>query len=341
MLIVHLICSFTTGGAETMLVDIANEQVSDGHQVVLFIINDLLDERLLSSLDKKIHIVKIGRRPGSRNVGSIFRLNRMLFRYKGAVLHCHDSVIAGMLLPIFDKSLYLTIHTIGVSGRFLNRYSKIFSISDSVQKELAQRVGFESIIIHNGVVVNRVRQKQRLQLTNLFRIVVVSRLDHLVKGQHVLLEALALIKKQGILFHVDFIGDGVSREYLQSLVKEYRLECSVSFLGLKSREYIYETLAEYDLFIQPSIIEGFGLTVIEAMLARIPVLVSGDGPVEIIKEGQYGFAFEKGNAKACAEKINDIYSSYSQLESLTSQAFRYARENFSISSTTMKYIENY
>lgn len=341
MIIVHLICSFTTGGTETMLVDIANEQVSRGHQVVLFIINDVVEERLLSYLDKQISIIKIGRKPGSRDIGSIIKLNTKLYRYKGAVMHCHDSVIAGMLAPVFYKFLSLTLHTTGVSEKFLGRYAKIFSISDSVQQELKQRTGIYSSVIYNGVAINRIRQKDSYELLGPLKIIVVSRLDYRIKGQHILLDALSIIKSRNIKFKVDFIGEGKSLEYLLSLVQTYNLEDSVNFLGLKSREYIYENLSTYDLFVQPSIIEGFGLTVIEAMLARVPVLVSGDGPVEIIQTDQYGFAFDKGNAKECAKKIMNIYYSYSQLKPLTDLAFKYAQKNFSISATALAYIESY
>ena len=57
--------------------------------------------------------------------------------------------------------------------------------------------------------------------------------------------------------------------------------------GFKSREYVYENLCQYDLYVQPSIFEGFGLTLAEAIAAEVPVITSDlEGPVEVIAGGQ-------------------------------------------------------
>ena len=58
------------------------------------------------------------------------------------------------------------------------------------------------------------------------------------------------------------------------MVVELNLEKHVRFLGNQSREYVYSHLKDYDLFVQPSRFEGFGLTVAEAMAACVPVLVT-------------------------------------------------------------------
>lgn len=54
----------------------------------------------------------------------------------------------------------------------------------------------------------------------------------------------------------------------------------------KNQEWIYHNLCNFDLFIQPSRFEGFGLTVAEAIAAKVTVLVSNiQGPMEIIDDG--------------------------------------------------------
>ena len=59
--------------------------------------------------------------------------------------------------------------------------------------------------------------------------------------------------------------------YNIGLVQEYNLNSYISFLGSKDTHYIEQHLKDYDLLVQPSRIEGFGLTVAEAMAAKVPV----------------------------------------------------------------------
>lgn len=76
--IVHCICSFNVGGAETMLVDIMNEQVLK-YEVTLVILNDSYSQSLLDKLVPAVKIVKINRPSGSRNPWYIASLNYRLF----------------------------------------------------------------------------------------------------------------------------------------------------------------------------------------------------------------------------------------------------------------------
>ena len=66
------------------------------------------------------------------------------------------------------------------------------------------------------------------------------------------------------------------------LTAELHAETYVRFLGKQTQDYVAAHLTDYDLFVQPSRWEGFGLTVAEAMAAGVPVLVSeGQGPAEV------------------------------------------------------------
>src|SRR5690606_31369506 len=143
---------------------------------------------------------------------------------------------------------------------------------------------------------------------NNFRIIQVSRLDAEKKGQHIAIEALKLLMERNTSNIVlDFIGAGTSYDALKKQVKDNNLESYAHFLGLRDRDYIYKQLKNYDLLIQPSFYEGFGLTIVEAMAAKIPVLVSNiDGPIEIVQNGKYGFFFECGNALELSSKIEEV-----------------------------------
>ncbi|MFH1766729.1 MAG: glycosyltransferase [Patescibacteria group bacterium] len=174
----------------------------------------------------------------------------------------------------------------------------------------------------------------------------VSRLECKQKAQDILLNALHFV----VYFHeikniyLDFIGDGPSCDYLKALTKELELDSYCSFLGQKSREFINANLKDYNLLVQPSTFEGFGLTVVEGMAARIPVLVSNiDGPIEIIQHGKLGYLFEVGNPRDCGKQIINIMSEYEKqgLKEKVDLAYRYALEHFDVKQTAVDYITQY
>lgn len=158
--------------------------------------------------------------------------------------------------------------------------------------------GFGNVeTIYNSIDVEAISSKANYQYDNKnqsFQIVQVARLEHEIKGQHLLLRALALLLKQGLNVEVSLIGVGNSKVYLEKLSNDLGISTHVHFLGLKDRAYIYSHLCDYHLMVHASLCEGFGLTVAEGMVAGLPVVVSkNDGPAEVIGYGKYGYMCEK------------------------------------------------
>ena len=112
----------------------------------------------------------------------------------------------------------------------------------------------------------------------------------------------------------------------------------------KSRDWIYENLKEYDILLQPSRFEGFGLTIIEGLGAKLPVVTSNiEGPTEILQGGKYGFLFNNGSVEDLANRIQEIYVLYrrNKIEEFVEKNYSYAIKNFSIQDTTTKYQKYY
>ena len=125
-------------------------------------------------------------------------------------------------------------------------------------------------------------------------------------------------------------------------VKKLHAESVVSFLGVKPQPYIAEHLADYDLFVQPSRWEGFGLTVAEAMAAKVPVLVSeGQGSAEVTCGNKFGWTFENGNSNDLAEKIKYLYDNYDEAMDKANSALNYVQNTYDVSVTARKYLDNY
>lgn len=171
------------------------------------------------------------------------------------------------------------------------------------------------------------------------RLIQVSRLDYKKKGQDLLIKAVAELNG---LIEVDFIGDGESLAYLNGLSRSLDTERYVHFLGKKPQSFISENLQNYDLFVQPSRYEGFGLTVAEAMAAQLPVLVTeGEGPAEITCNEKYGWTFKNGDVDDLVNKIVCIQRLYSEAMDKAEKAKQYVCNNYDVSVTARKYLEEY
>ncbi len=127
------------------------------------------------------------------------------------------------------------------------------------------------------------------------------------------------------------IGDGPIRATLESLAQELGVSDSVIFAGQKPWEYIGKYYAVGDVFTTASTSETQGLTYIEAMAAKIPVVAKRDQSVkDIITDGETGLYFDEPEElpkklftaltdKVLVEKI--IKQGYSCIQPLSAEAF--------------------
>lgn len=346
MKIVHIIWALGVGGAESMLVDIVNEQ-SETENIHIVIINNHIDKVLLSGMSNKVKVHKINRTPGSKNIIDIIRLNYLLIRLKPDVIHSHNGDIINLItiMKLFKTRLFLTVHNTNIKFDNFQKYHKIFSISNAVRNDILARSGINSEVVYNGIDIEHIQKKQNYSF-EIFKIVQVGRLYNKQKGQDRLLKALSiLIHKYTINnIYIDFIGEGESKEELISLAENLKITKYCNFIGKKDREYICNNLKNYDLLVQPSYYEGFGLTVAEGLAAKVPVLVSDiEGPMEIIKNGKFGFFFRAGDCKDCADKIVDILELYgsSDLHSKIENGYKHVAKKFNIKKTVKRYLNNY
>ena len=344
MKILHLLPGLKVGGQETMIVNVANEQVKTD-DVIVMIINDDYDVHLLSLFDERVKIVLIGRPRSSKNPLWLLKLNYKIWRLHPYVVHSHYEKTVMYLLRYGYKFVY-TIHGFTIPPKYLRKNRNLIAISKGIQEDVKRRADMDSTVIYNGLKTESIRQRKTITAYNdnePFKIVQVSRLYHEIKGQDILIKAVAKLRDMGYTnVQLDFIGDGPSMIYLQDLVEKFKLE-NVCFWGTKTIEYINEHLCDYNLLVQPSRHEGFGLTVAEAMVAKIPVVVSDcSGLLEVVDNGRHCLVFKKDDVDDCIEKILEIMNTETvTLQKRVNAAYEYVNNHFSVKITARKYIDFY
>lgn len=135
------------------------------------------------------------------------------------------------------------------------------------------------------------------------RILTVGRLSK-EKGQHLTIPVLARLKKEGYNVRWYCIGEGNSRNEYEELVKKYKVEEDYIFLGASTNPYSF--MRDCDIYVQPSIHEGYCITLAEARCFDNPIVTTNfTGAIEQISHG------ESGLISQCNE--NDIYLNIKRL----------------------------
>jgi len=127
------------------------------------------------------------------------------------------------------------------------------------------------------------------------------------KGFATAIEAFSLLKKEGSQAKLVIAGDGPERMKLEKLTNELGLNNSVTFKGNLKEEEIYPLFNEATVVIVPSLIESFGLVILEAMQMSRPVIASRvEGIPEVVSEGETGLLVPMQNPVAFYEAIQQL-----------------------------------
>lgn len=338
--ILHCIYSMDVGGAETMLVDIANGQVAAGHRVTVLVVNDIANESLLAQFVPAVEIIRMRRKQGDKPLLMMARLNLFILRLRPDVIHAHHHKFCRLVLARKNR-LVLTVHCLDTEMIYASR-SHMVAITDTVRDDVRNRVPRADITtIFNGLRTGDITRRPDRGLPATLRIVQVGNLLYDVKGQDLLIEALGVLGRRGIKsVEVTFIGRGDSAP-LVNLAERLGVADRVHFAGPQDRAYIYAHLSDFDAMCHPSRSEGFGLTVAEGMAAGLPlILTEHDGPWEVADNGRLCLSGTNGNAESFADAIEKLMADYPEALRRADEAARYV-ERFDIAHTVAAYIDYY
>lgn len=148
------------------------------------------------------------------------------------------------------------------------------------------------------------------------------------KDQKTLLKAFSLIKNHCPQSKLIIIGDGNLEQQLRNQAAELNILHDVIFTGFLKDGYQYAKAL--DVYISSSIQEAFGRVLIEAMLAKIPIIATRvNGVPEVV--GDAGILIEAANAEYLAEHMLSLYqSSHEQRMAMAEKAYARVKNEFSL-----------
>ncbi len=120
-------------------------------------------------------------------------------------------------------------------------------------------------------------------------------------GIHILIQALALVRKQRDDFHFFSVGEGRSRAFIESLIQEYDLSKHVTLLGKRTNDTLLPYYQHADLILIPSSAEARSIACVEAMGMGKPIIASRvGGLIDLLeKENTYGQLVSIYDTEAC------------------------------------------
>jgi len=149
------------------------------------------------------------------------------------------------------------------------------------------------------------------------------------KGVDILLEAFALINKENQDIGLTFVGDGEERDRLVSRSIELGIQDRVSFLGKIEYESIPNMMYYADVLVLPSIEEGVGRVLLEAMAMNLPIVASNVGGIPlVIDDGRDGLLFEVGDIEGLKDKVLLLLNDASFSKEMTKIAHQKFLENY-------------
>lgn len=125
---------------------------------------------------------------------------------------------------------------------------------------------------------------------------------NLQKGMQYLIAAMPQVLKEFPKVRLEIVGEGPFRKNLEKQIKKMKLGGAIHLTGFIKD--IEEKLADFDLYVQPSLSESFGLAIIQAMSLGLPVIATNAGGIpEIVTTGKTGILVEPAKPKALADAI--------------------------------------
>lgn len=351
MKILHLIDHMGLGGAQNLVLDLAESKSSKLNYSVWG-----MSSQVLPLAAKRLEAAGVPFRTlglSKYNPLDLLRLRLLLANERPDLLHAHlqfsgtfgiaAAVSLGRHRPIIvnhihnDPSLHYTLwQRIGsklLASVIDAQITPSESLRDSVKKSFPNHTVRIEVITPgiNLKTFDRTRaDTPRIKQLRGGAKRVIGTAGRLTKQKalHVLLEATPALLKDEPATRILIAGDGPLRPTLERQAEHLKISHAVTFLGYQSEMLpVYQAM---DVFVLPSFHEGFGIVLIEAMALQVPVIASRVvGIVDAVQDDVTGLLVSFGDPEALVCAILRIFAEPMLKERLIQKAVEFVRQRCS------------
>jgi glycosyltransferase involved in cell wall biosynthesis len=266
--------------------------------------------------------------PHRRGIGNLileaYRSNKLtrlpnyfrLAKFKPDLLHVH---FAQNLAPILGAGRVLRIPVVvSVLGRaefsFLDldqvarEADVLVASSGYLIKEFCKNIGRDGAIelLPPEVPYSAFQFDRNYANDHKVRILTVARLNWR-KGLLYALHAARELKRRGLLFTWDIVGGGIEHKQLVEMLQDLELEDCVTLHGPRQPEALPAFFRRADIFVLPTLLEAFGVVLLEAQAAGIPVVSTNLGGIpEAVRNGESAMLVPPRDYPALADALENL-----------------------------------
>jgi len=294
---------------------------------------------------------------------SFIKSLRNLKDSKNIVIHTHSFLfhtIAVLINAKRFKKVIVTLHldTTNPPKKILMKVLKMFTSQENVyitgdtenEKQFFIKNGFNPnkvFVVPNGVNLkdfenitkNEIKDlKEEYNITNSSNVLFVGRLTK-IKGCDLLIKAIPLLKSKNV--KIIFAGpDFGSRDEWKELALKLNVYDKIIFTGKLSQKKLSTLYNACDVLVHSSYGgESFGITLVEAMACKKPVIGSRTGGVkELIEDGKNGLKFDIGDYKQLAENINILLENNSIRRKMGNYGYKLVKKKYTWNIVARKYL---
>lgn len=348
MRILHVITTLERAGAENHLRDVIERQRRAGHELACGYLKGAgYWQGELAALGVAVTPLGLSR---YGELAPLIRLKAAIEAFRPDVVHAHlqpAELYAALALRGKAPPLVISRHNCApfykgpfekqLEGWVFSRAAGVIGISEAVGRRLSGRhpsVRPRLRVIPYGLDLSGLdapTASQRAQTRRVMGVgdeIAVGTVCRLIDSKRVdvLIDAIARIPDRVRLI---IVGDGPARPALEAQISHKGVADRVMLTGFRTD--IINVMRAFDMFAFASEIEGFGLVLLEAMAAGLPVVACNISPMaEIVVEGETGLLAEVGNSEEFASCIHRLASDAALREKFATAGQRRVQDQFSI-----------
>lgn len=287
-----------------------------------------------------------------------FRLFRLIRQHRPDVVQVHSRRGADLWTGIVARLAQVpSILTRRVDNREwppfarlkYGTYDRVVSISEGIRQVLlSEGLAPEQVTCIHSVVKSEQYQepRDRAWFEAQFGVPAVAPVIGVIaqliprKGHRYLLEVLPRLLERFPTLRVVFFGQGPLQEELEAYIATHGLEQVVCLAGF--RKDMHKILPCLDLVVHPALMEGLGVSLLQAAAAGVPIIGTRAGGIpEVVRDGLNGRLVEPGNGEALLGTVNELLADQSLARKYGAAGRELVQRDFSIRTMVEGYVRIY